>query len=108
VSNTAHRIICDFDRAISDHELKKNCLFKSRLVLLAVPSVNRQLRDKERLMFRSVRDDQMAYKIATKQFILPKVTLEFYFMENIEYPEEVHQEILEAGPLYLTTLRTNS
>jgi hypothetical protein len=71
-------------------------------------SVICQLQDKERMMPRSVRGGQMACKIATKLFILPKVALEIYFMDNIGYPEEVSQEILEAGPLCLATLGANS
>jgi hypothetical protein len=77
LSNTAYPISCDFDRAVWNHELKKDCLLKSKRALIAVPSqmvsVNRELQDKERMTFGSVRAGQMACKRVRGLLILRKV-----------------------------------
>lgn len=61
-------------------------------------SVNRELRHKKRMMFGSVRAGQVAYKRATGQFILQKVTLSSYIKNYIKYPEEVLKENLGRSP----------
>jgi hypothetical protein len=89
------------------YEFKEDCLLQFRIALFIVLShmapVNRKLWDKEKMIraVRSVRAGQMGYKRASKQFNVPKGTLERYVKYNITSLEELVQVNLVRRPILL-------